>query len=57
MSGETGDESQGPPTEESGPRYSLESVAPKLAGREQFKPRALPVQKRWILGHLSQYLD
>jgi AcrR family transcriptional regulator len=29
-----------------GPQYSLETVAPELAQRDQFKPRALPVQKR-----------
>ena len=46
MSGENGDAPQGPPPEESGPQYSLENVAPELAERDQFKPRALPVQKR-----------
>jgi AcrR family transcriptional regulator len=40
------DRAQDSPPQESGPHYSLESVAPDLAGREQFKPRALPVQKR-----------
>jgi AcrR family transcriptional regulator len=46
VSGGNGDKPQGLPPDESGPQYSLESVAPDLAGREQFKPRALPVQKR-----------
>ena len=46
MSGENGDAPQGPPPEESGPQYSLENVAPELAERDQFMPRALPVQKR-----------
>jgi AcrR family transcriptional regulator len=46
VSGGSGDKPQGPPPEESGPQYSLESVAPELAGRQQLKPRALPVQKR-----------
>jgi AcrR family transcriptional regulator len=46
VSGGSGDEPQGAPPEESGPQYSLENVAPELAGRERLKPRALPVQKR-----------
>ena len=46
MSGAGGDGAKEPPPDEREPQYSLEKVAPELAERDRFKPRALPAQKR-----------
>ena len=46
MSAAGGGRAKGPPPGEREPQYSLEKIAPELAERDQFKPRALPVQNR-----------